>query len=81
MNATLSLSSLSWTSLCPNGIASIINTELKKAAISFITAQNYKVFGTVLPDPEDGIPQITAFDAIRQGNYADFFKKDLSGRT
>jgi hypothetical protein len=57
---------------------SIISTELKKAAISFITAQNYKVFGSVTVDPEDKIPEVAESDfdkAIKQGNYADFFEK------
>ena len=56
----------------------IISTELKKAAISFITTQNYKVFGLVTADSTDQIPEVDEndmHDALRQGNYADFFEK------
>lgn len=55
---------------------SIISTELKKAAIAFITSQNYKLFGTIVADAEDGIPQVVNWDkAIAQGRYAGFFEK------
>ncbi|KAF2734484.1 hypothetical protein EJ04DRAFT_602997 [Polyplosphaeria fusca] len=54
----------------------IINTELKKTAIAFMTAQNFKLFGSVEKDAQDGIPQVTEFDkALEQGAYADFFEK------
>lgn len=56
--------------------SSIIRNELKKAAISFITQQNYKIFGTVVVDPDDNIPQVNGFaKAMAQGSYADFFEK------
>ncbi|KAH7111144.1 hypothetical protein B0J11DRAFT_599048 [Dendryphion nanum] len=55
---------------------SIISTELKKAAIAFITSQNYKLFGTIVADADDGIPQVESWDkAIAQGKYAEFFEK------
>jgi hypothetical protein len=55
---------------------SVISNELKKACISFITAQNFKVFGTIETDPIHQIPEVNNFDkALVQGRYAEFFEK------
>lgn len=63
---------------------SILSTELKKAAMSFNTTQNYQFFSTVEADPDDGnsISEVTDFQrAINQGTYLQFLKKHSNGKT
>ncbi|KAH7096046.1 hypothetical protein FB567DRAFT_575688 [Paraphoma chrysanthemicola] len=54
---------------------SIISTEMKRAAIAFLTQQNFELFGSVVQG-SDGIPDVEDFDkALKQARYADFFEK------